>query len=599
MSGADSRYCGSSDDVSAGGGGRVALEVDGFIGFDPASQVVATGGGRTGCSSVVVAYGAPGTIYVREATSTYGRLQVDAGESTPGVDRRGEATALPGLGVGGVTAVEVSGSDLWVTAESALLPRWLGAWMVLEDASGTELGGFEVVEVDATGRGRLAGAAGLTGAASYRGEYRFDRVDLVNGAGLLVEDVLVADEVAADGSVEVTGPIETPELDIAPGDSPVVKLGSDLRLQRLVLRSGVEATGRDGDTLHLSVPTLEIEAGAVLHMDARGYAGGVYGSQWGKAPSWVTGAAPRAGGSHGGWGSVSYGGVAPGDVYDSVYAPQLGGGGGSLNYNSSGYRGGNGGGVVDLEVDTLVLDGEIRALGEERRYDYREASGAGGSVWIRATSLTGSGTIDVSGADSRYCGSSDDVSAGGGGRVALEVDGFIGFDPASQVVATGGGRTGCSSVVVAYGAPGTVFVREATSTYGDLFVDQGGLGGLPPLTTQLPAIGSGTVGSAEVDATDPAALWIQPDDPATTFALGVAGAWLRIGNADYRILDQSDDRLQILLADAAGIVSVGDSYEGVYKFDSTTAHGGAVVEFLDTAELGTVSTDADSQVITP
>ena len=79
----------------------MALEVDGFIGFDPASQVVATGGGRTGCSSVVVAYGAPGTVYVREAS----------------LDLRPAAGRRRGVGAGGGPARGGDGAaGVWAAA---------------------------------------------------------------------------------------------------------------------------------------------------------------------------------------------------------------------------------------------------------------------------------------------------------------------------------------------------------------------------------------------------------------------------------------------------------------------------------------------------
>ena len=65
------------------------------------------------------------------------------------------------------------------------------------------------------------------------------------------------------------------------------------------------------------------------------------------------------------------------------------------------------------------------------------------------------------------------------------------------------------------------------------------------------------------------------------------------------MIDQTADRRRVLLDGAAGLVSVGDAYQGVYKFDTVTVHGGAVLEFLDTADVTNFDVDADSQVITP
>jgi len=81
--------------------------------------------------------------------------------------------------------------------------------------------------------------------------------------------------------------------------------------------------------------------------------------------------------------------------------------------------------------------------------------------------------------------------------------------------------------------------------------------------------------------------------------MGTPGMWVRVNASDYPVIDQSADRRRLLLDGAAGLVSVGDAYQGVYKFDSVIVRGGAVLEFLDTAEVVTYDVDADSQVITP
>jgi len=308
---------------------------------------------------------------------------------------------------------------------------------------------------------------------------------------------------------------------------------------------------------------------------------------------------PDAGGSHGGLGSLGYSGPGPaGEVFGSVYRPELGGGGGALNYNVSGRYGGGGGGVVNVTVGTLVLDGEIRAVGEERRYDYREAAGAGGTVRVVAGQIQGTGLIDVSGGRATYCGNADQIGAGGGGRVSLEGS-LVGFDPTTQVTAMGGVKFSCNSTIQGYAAPGTAYVLEPTDTYGDLIVDATPSLGFSHPDTTLPTPGTGTVGVADADTSDPADLWIEPQDPAALFDLGVTGMWLRVNGSDYRVLDQSADRRQVLLEGATGLVAVGDTWQGVYKFDTVTVKGGAVLEFLDAAEATTFDVDADSQVITP
>jgi hypothetical protein len=105
------------------------------------------------------------------------------------------------------------------------------------------------------------------------------------------------------------------------------------------------------------------------------------------------------------------------------------------------------------------------------------------------------------------------------------------------------------------------------------------------------------VGAVTVDATDPADLWIEPQDSETLFDLGLEGVWVRIGSVDYRVLAQTPDRRQLLLAGAAGAVAVDDAYEGVYKFDTVTVTDGAVLEIRDRSEIGTLFVDPGSTYI--
>src|SRR6185503_4307690 len=113
--------------------------------------------------------------------------------------------------------------------------------------------------------------------------------------------------------------------------------------------------------LNLNVSgVLKVESGGTLSATAKGYAGAATSTAPGGAPVGVAGSMADAGGSHGGKG-VRYSAAGTlGDVYDSVYVPQLGGGGGSYYYAPGGF----GGGVLQLKVGELVLDGVIEARGE-------------------------------------------------------------------------------------------------------------------------------------------------------------------------------------------------------------------------------------------
>ena len=569
-------YQASTQYGGSGGGGRVVLNVGTLSGFDPVAQVKAWGGTIWNVTTPLL-YAGPGTVFVKTSGDTYGRLIVDSGKETSGAERMGPQTPLPSLGTGAVTAFQAQGADAWVTASAAFKAQWLGAWMALLDSTGAPLGSFQVQSIDGAGRALLKGAGSVTGATQYRGQYRFDRVDLKSGAGVSSGDDVLAGDVYAESKGRLPSTLTATNVTIKAGASPV--------------------TVAQGGTLAMTVSgTLTVESGAVLDVSVLGYAGGPTSGSPGIAPTGVTAAASDAGGSHGGMGALGSTAGPAGDIYDSVYQPQLGGGGGSLRLAATGRHGGNGGGLLMLNVGQLVLNGQILAKGEQRTsVGNSDASGAGGSVVITVDTLSGTGLIDVSGGS--YNAQSQAGGAGGAGRVALYVGSFSGFDPVSQVK-TWGGTVLSNTTVTRYASPGTLFVKLPSQTYGKLYVDQGGIvAGKPIPNTTLPSIGVGTVGTATADTVTPTALWIVPSDANAKFALGTIGMWVRVNGTDYRVLDQTADRRQLLLAGALGAVHTGDSYRGVYKFDEVIVHGGAKLEFRDTNVVGTFTVDSTSSVI--
>ncbi|MEM1182458.1 MAG: hypothetical protein AAGM22_29190, partial [Acidobacteriota bacterium] len=224
-------------------------------------------------------------------------------------------------------------------------------------------------------------------------------------------------------------------------------------------------------------------------------------------------------------------------------------------------------------------------------------AGAGGTVVLDVDELSGGGLIDVSGGDnprynSRYAG------VGGGGRVAITVDLLTGFDPETQVVLAGGLRSRDGTANVQAGA-GTLFVKSPGDPYGHLTVHQGPVyPTIPAGLTPLPTVGTGTVGVVEVDTDAPSNLWLEDVDPASLFAHGVTGAFLRVAGVDYRILDHSEDLRRILVEGAAGVVTGGEAYEGVYKFDTVTLRGRARLSFGDLDEVGIYDLDPESEFTT-
>ena len=418
VSGGESNSAYTSSREGAGGGGRVALYAGSFSGFEPGAQIEAFGG-WTHYGGSSYGYAAPGTILVfTDGASTHGDLIVDAGTDSSGAERASVNTELPSLGTGSVGALEAADTDAWLTTVETLGQRWVGAWMVLEDSSGGDLGAFRVVEIDPSGRALLSGAGLVAGAATFRGEYRFDALLLRHGAGLVASDRLDVGSVVVEGSSRLLSSATVH------GDATV--------------SSGGLITAGPGDRISLHVVgTFTLEVGAKIDVSSLGYRGGHSGHPDGYAPAGVQASSPDAGGSHGGSGDLYDGAGPAGEVYDSVYAPMLAGGGGALrNDTDTAYESGAGGGVVEITAGSMVLDGEILARGES--LPSFESGGAGGSVLIDVSgSFSGNGRIDVSGGESGSSYTSSREGAGGGGRVALYAGSFSGFDAGSQVSAVG------------------------------------------------------------------------------------------------------------------------------------------------------------------
>ncbi|MDA8020340.1 MAG: Ig-like domain-containing protein [Thermoanaerobaculia bacterium] len=527
----------------AAGGGRVALLVDQLVGFDPETQVEATAALNT---DNFLPTGATGTIFVRDASSTNGRLIVDnrplEERNAVGIDlRKAFQTELPALGEGTPAAAVANGADLLVDLGAAPKLRWHKAWIELLDDSDSSLGVFQVGALEGNSL-RVNGAASFAASvARYRGTYRFDRVDVRGGAGLQSFDPTHADLVDLAGDVEFGGPWTAGEY---------------------IIRRDAQIWPVDYEPIELRADTsITVEDGAVLSAVGRSLYDGHVGAP-SRAPENVAPGSTNYG-AHGG-----FSGDADGELYGSVYFPRYGGGSGS------GWS--RGGGVIRLVAPTVQIDGLVDASSTISR-------SAAGTVAIDADHLLGSGQILASG-----------PTNSGGGRVALRATTTLTFDPSTQASAAGGPYN--SSV---RGGVGTIYVHGPNSVWGDLLLDNEQAG----LThqhnqpyTYLPRVGAGTVGVVEVDADDPSNVWIEPSATGLVFDLGVEGMWLRTAGGDFRILAEDGSRRRILLEDGAGLIQVGDSYSGLYRFDSATVRLGSYLRIDDESEVGVWSVDEHSAV---
>ena len=193
--------------------------------------------------------------------------------------------------------------------------------------------------------------------------------------------------------------------------------------------------------------SITLASGASINVKAKGF-----NNSQGPAP----GASNGKGGSHAGVGSDAST-VNTYDCYGSIRKPTMPGSGG----------GSKGGGVVYLSTPgTLQLDGTIDACGENTQH-YR--SGAGGSVFLEAGTLSGTGSVDV------RAGSGGYDYQGGSGRISVVESvarsfGFAGTLNAGCVTKTNGsGATRSSN--------GTIYLENASDApgRGELIVDARGV----------------------------------------------------------------------------------------------------------------------------
>lgn len=128
----------------------------------------------------------------------------------------------------------------------------------------------------------------------------------------------------------------------------------------------------------------------------------------------------------------------------------------------------SGGGVLVFESTSFLVDGSVTANGRSR--------GAGGSIHITTTDFSGSGTISASAGSNAYAA---------GGRIAIFYNSFtpttqpdLGFIFIKSAVAApeDSPMTSMNIRVLpgSYSGAGTIFLKRADQTFGELYVDNGG-----------------------------------------------------------------------------------------------------------------------------
>ncbi|MEO1368479.1 MAG: hypothetical protein AAFX50_14995, partial [Acidobacteriota bacterium] len=382
---------GGADSYFGGGGGRVTLTTPELL-IDLASQVRVAGGiGVKPPPNHFLQVAGSGSLLVEDGGSVYGTLILDGGEipTSPPIEQH-RASILTALGSLAITATQAQGDDLLLYTGGEHLEAWLGAFARLDSAAGAALGTYRVLDV-VDGSLLLEGAAAHAGTATTAsGLYRFDRIE-IRSAKLEATDPIEVDELVIDGDVRLETDVNTTVLEIAAGST--VETEGTLTTGTLTIGDGATLKPSGRSDLVIDVTgTFTVGVDAVVEVDGLGYGPGVDATGLvGEAPDHVTGSA--SGASHGGLG---FDGSGIGEIFGSVYFPrELGGGGGSilLPETSSPRLGGDGGGLLQIRANDLVLNGHIRARGRERTTSNLGESwygGAGGTVDIESSTLSGS-----------------------------------------------------------------------------------------------------------------------------------------------------------------------------------------------------------------
>jgi hypothetical protein len=399
----------------------------------------------------------------------------------------------------------------------------------------------------------------------------------------------VGNQNGGDGSVytfqEVVNELINSELTISANDithdfthfeidGATVTIEGSHTFNTLTLRNNAKVITREindsnSPILVINADSISIELGSVIDVNGKGYTTTDQGG-----PEAVVDTTYRS--CHGGLHNTSAVDCSYGDYKDARFA-------GSAGTSLDSYTGA-GGGVMRVITDTLELDGDLLANGEEGY----NAGGAGGSIHVEAGVLTGAGLMSATGGTFSMYDESEYQSAGAGGRISLYVDDRSGFTGTMEAFS---GIYDETTPVTA--GTGTIFVKESAQTDGHLIVDNGGYM-TNAGSTPIRSVGSHAIVSATlVSSADSVDIWQIEVGGTPWRATDVESAWGIQGiqvtlDADdlladlYTVVSNTENTLTIkvdttLGVDLRGIA--GQTLLGVHHFESLTIEGGADVDF--------------------
>ena len=202
---------------------------------------------------------------------------------------------------------------------------------------------------------------------------------------------------------------------------------------------------------------LEIASGGAINASAKGYS-----ENNGPAPAgeWDDPAA-----SHGGEGGDGTGGVRASPTYGSITNPTTLGSGGNSGTGANPY---GGGAILLIVTGNTVLDGIITANAGSGGNG--APAPAGGSVNLKLSTLSGSGSITANGGEP---GGGNTKAGGGGGRIAVRLSPGTSFGSVTMLACGGGLGQGGGLTAAA----GTIYQQTASQGEGNgtLIIDAAGV----------------------------------------------------------------------------------------------------------------------------
>eukprot|EP00981_Chlorochromonas_danica_P003504 scaffold659_cov192-Ochromonas_danica.AAC.17 len=180
-----------------------------------------------------------------------------------------------------------------------------------------------------------------------------------------------------------------------------------------------------GKQLNLTVTdSLTIQSNAVLSCQGGGYSNNEAITATRGPGGGLDHRLGASGGAHGGRGGPSKVDATANAYGDTIHPIQRGSAGGRGFYTSSiNSTGGNGGGVIIVNAQSVYLEGTISSNGDDGVAG--GGGGAGGSIAIYSNYLNGSnGCLSATGGDGGFAGGLIAGGGGAGGRIALHVNFF-------------------------------------------------------------------------------------------------------------------------------------------------------------------------------